>query len=123
MSLTAQLDTIRSAMPGCVLAAYGDSNAKLVLRSSADRPWPQERLDDLCKTASRTLDLFDRLSPKRRQPGHLREAVVARGNDVRIYVGAPAGDLLCCVCRAGADTQQAAQTVRAALAKLMGQDQ
>ena len=123
MSLTAQLDTIRSALPGCVLAAYGDSTAKLVLRSSADRPWPQERLDDLCKTASRTLDLSDRLSPKRGQPGHLREAVVATGKDVRIYVGAPAGDLLCCVCRAGADTQQAAQTARAALAELMGQDQ
>ena len=41
---------------------------------------------------------------------------------LRSYVGAPGGDLLCCVCRAGVDTQQAAQTVRYALAKLMGQD-
>ncbi len=121
MTLSAQLDALRADLPGCCLVAYGDAKAQLVLRSSSDSAWPQEKLDDMCKTGSRQFHLADAMAPFRKGPHAHREAIVATRRDIRVYVGAeaPASDMLCCVCRSGADTAQVLSLARLTLLQVM----
>lgn len=121
--VTRQLDGLRDRLPGCVLAAYGDVSAQLVLRSSADAPWPQEKLDDLCKSGARQFALADRLAPHR-DTDQPRTAVVATRKDVRVYVGGgqASSDLLCCVCSAGTATDPVVEAVQALMAEFMEQE-
>ncbi len=125
MTVSEQLDALRADIPGCVLAAFGDVAAQLVLRSSADSPWSQEKLDDLCRTGARQFALSDALTGFRAAPEGMREAIVATRRDVRVFVAAPApaGDILCCVCRSSAQTGQVVHKARTALSELMGREQ
>ena len=122
MTVSAKLDALRAAVPGCALAAFGDVDAQLVLRSSAQSPWSQDKLDELCKSGARQIRLRAALNPDAVTP---REAVIATPQDVRVYVAAPApaGDVLCCVCRSGVETGQVLRHAKAALSELTGRDQ
>ncbi|MEX0285263.1 MAG: hypothetical protein AB3N23_11690 [Paracoccaceae bacterium] len=125
MTVGGHLDTLRASLPGCTLVAYGDVSAQLVLRTSTDSAWPQEKLDDLCKSGARQFGLVDAMSPFRQSANPTREAIVTTRRDVRVYVGAPgaAGDVLCCVCRSGIDTDHVIHEARAALSNLLDRDQ
>lgn len=53
MTLQAQLDTLREALPSCKSAAYGDLSAQLILRSSTDGMCPREVLNVACQKADK----------------------------------------------------------------------
>lgn len=102
MSLVDKLDALRAAAPGCSLAAFGDLHARLVLRSSALRPWPQERLDELCAQAARCFAAADDpavTSHFASGSGRLDEAILLDPTDIRLFLRSPQdeADLICVV--------------------------
>ncbi len=102
----ARLDALRAAVPGIRLAAYGDLGARLILRSSSDGGWPQDRLDALCHEAeayfagsgaSALVALADGgdWTPM--------QAISLRPGEARVFLRSGCGDagLLCCICDVG----------------------
>lgn len=59
--LAQALGQLRHSDPGCLLAAYGDLGARLVLRADPPGGWPQEALDELCAQASAAYALAHKL--------------------------------------------------------------
>ncbi len=57
VELSAVLTALQAQEPGCILTAFGDLNARLVLRAEPAGAWPQEALDDLCAQACEAFDL------------------------------------------------------------------
>ncbi|MBT8155674.1 hypothetical protein KMP13_17755 [Epibacterium ulvae] len=55
--LSAILTGLHAQEPGCILAAFGDLKARLVLRAEPAGVWPQEALDELCGQACEAFDL------------------------------------------------------------------
>ena len=116
MSVVEKLDALRAAAPGCSLAAFGDLRTRLVLRASAARPWPQERLDELCVQAARCFAAADSAAVT----GHfgagarLDEAVLLDGRELRLFLRSPAdeSDLVCVVCRSVDDFDRLAGLAR-----------
>lgn len=115
MTLVEQLDSLRAAAPGCGLVAFGDLNTRLVLRTSARAPWPQERLDELCAQAARcfastdTGALADHFGGARQT-----EAVLLEPDSLRLFLRAPKdeSDLLCVVCDTVGDYERVAPLAR-----------
>lgn len=128
MTVQAQLDELRAAIPGCTLVAYGDRAARLVLRTSAAVAWRQELLDRLCARGAHSLTAAEQLDVRLTGVGEPPdvpsakgcEAVVATDGDVRVFVGADRadGEVLCCVLAPGADTHVALAKARAVLDRL-----
>lgn len=124
MSISEQLDGLRAAIPGCSLVAFGDLDARLVLRSSSDRPRPQERLDELCAQAASVLSdaagdmMLTQLFGK---SGHApTDAMVLTQSETRIFVRSegPQADVLCCVCDTTDAARQATAAARSTLQKI-----
>lgn len=117
MSIVEKLDSLRAAAPGCSLAAFGDLNTRLVLRTSAARPWPQERLDELCMQAARCFASAD-------SPGvaehfldegeRIDQAILLEPSEVRLFLRAPEeeSDLLCVVCHSVGDFERVERLAR-----------
>lgn len=60
MNISQALDTLRSSFPGCSLVTFGDLATRVVLRSSHDRSYRREHLDELCSQAAGCFALMDR---------------------------------------------------------------
>ncbi|MCA0869800.1 hypothetical protein LCL97_03085 [Seohaeicola saemankumensis] len=124
MSISAHLDGLRSAVPGCSLVAFGDLDARLVLRASSDRPRPQEQLDELCMQAASLLSNTAGETVMQRVFGETGEipieAVVLTPDDVRVYVRSAAeqSDVLCCLCDSAMDAEGAIAAARRVLNKI-----
>lgn len=119
MTVAAHLDALRAAAPGCQVAAFGDLRSALVLRVSAGRSLPRERLDELCAQAAACLTGPGAASV---QAGFLpagaaalREAILLCPGETRLYLRSEQDpdDVLCCVfdtpaaARAGIDAARA----------------
>lgn len=108
MSMTEQLDGIRSAVPGCTEVAFADLSAGLVLCVSADRRPPQEAMDALCALAGDLLDSADsdRAAGLIATPsGRLTEAVAMVPGQTLAFLRSAADpvEALCCVADASVD--------------------
>lgn len=55
-SFITAMDRLREEMEGCQLVAFADLSARMVLRVSAARKPPQERIDRLAELAAAVLD-------------------------------------------------------------------
>lgn len=116
MSVAEALDTIRTEMPGCVLAAFGDLKTKLILRASSRETWPQEELDKIGAQAVRAFGLADRLAASHGGPAG-NDLIVLTSDDTRV-IGRSAvndADFLCCICSDGTRPDHIAASVRAQL--------
>lgn len=124
MGVVEELFSIRSASPGCSLAAFGDLGSKLVLRVSAESDWPQERLDDLCLTAADCFERTDRAVSDGRFGGLEGEvadsAIVLGPADIRLFLRGRSdpSDVICCVCHTPDDIPVVQAAARAALRRL-----
>ena len=104
MNVQAELDTIRTAAPGCSLAAFGDLRTRLVLRVSADQIPPQERLDELCSLGARCFAQADADAVHTYFPGSgndaPNEAVVLGPKDIKLFVRSETDDtdMVFCLC-------------------------
>lgn len=115
MSVAKALDRLRDAVAGCELAAYADATANLVLRVSAQTPWPRERLDALCATGAvqigvpRHPDVATALAACGYQFSD--EVIVVRHSQSMIFATNRANDadLICCVLAPDAPTETAAR--------------
>lgn len=122
MNIAERLETIRQAVPGCALVAFGDLGSKLVLRSSSTVQHPQEYLDQLCAQANHGFYLQDALLEQNTPRGHnAGEVMVVTVQETRIFIRTPdadrtaASDAILCVC----DSEQAARDLVAPAKQLL----
>lgn len=124
MNISAQLDGLRMAVSGCSLVAFGDLDARLVLRASSDKPRPQEQLDELCSQAAGFLSDAAGNAVMTRvfgEPGDApTEAIVLTSDDVRVFVRSPGpqADVVCCLCDSAMDAEGAIIAARRVLTRI-----
>lgn len=119
MSIEEKLDAMRTVAEGCSLAAFGDRQTRLVLRVSSDKPWAQEKLDDLCSQGADCFELADSEAVVEKF-GVAEEgagsAILLNARDVRLFFRSQTddADMICGVFRSSdgmADVSEAAQTL------------
>ncbi|SLN53771.1 hypothetical protein PEL8287_02858 [Roseovarius litorisediminis] len=102
MTIDEELDALRKSALGCSLVAFGDARTRLVLRSSHEKAYHREYLDELCIQAANCFELLDAASQADNDSVQERscEAVVLTASNIRMFVRAEDGgpDFLCCVC-------------------------
>lgn len=117
MTLSSQLDALRLSDAGCRLAAFGDLQASIVLRSSSAASHPQEYLDELCQQACRGFLLLDAASanPGVCPPG--KEILLLTPGEARVFVRAEdgSGDAVLCIC----DNAESARRLTARACELL----
>ncbi|MCP4207137.1 MAG: hypothetical protein GY767_08865 [Shimia sp.] len=95
MTLEDRLHTLRSALPNCQVVAFGDAQARLILKASHASLVPREVLDSLCAEAAECFATADRIGAT---PAQASEAVVLTDEESRIYLRAQnRADFLCIV--------------------------
>ena len=121
MNVIDHLNALRTAAPGCSLAAFGDLSTKLVLRVSSDKTWPQERLDDLCNLAARCFQQTDSKAVSADLLGGdtslVNRAMVLEAREIKLFVRSEAdpADMICCVCRSAEDLEVLTEGAKSAL--------
>ena len=118
MGIVERLDAMRTATRGCRLAAFGDLRTRLVLRASAEKSWPQERLDELCTLAADSVGQADGGGMAELFAGApLDEAIVLGRDGIRLFIRPANGesDVICCVCDTAEALEPLANAARAAL--------
>ncbi len=96
MTIADCLDALRSDIPGCQVAAFGDIAAHLILKASHDASVPREVLDRLCAEAADCFATAQGLEESGNVP---QSSVVLTTLDMRIYLRAPErADFLCLLC-------------------------
>ncbi len=113
MEIAAQLSDLRSAIPGCHVAAFVDLSTRMVLAHDTRSKVPQERLDGL---ADRAVALLDTPITGDVPPDHAI-AISADNQEVFLRAVPKSSDGLCLVC--GHDTDAQAAT-KAGLTLLRG---
>ncbi len=103
--IAARLDALRAAVPGLRLAAYGDLGARLILRSSSDIGWPQDRLDALCVQAEAHFARSGAAGLAGDDGWTPVQAIALTPGEARVFLRGNGGDtaMLCCICDAGPD--------------------
>ncbi len=120
MGVTARLDALRKALPGCSAVVLGDMSADLVLCSSLRDERPQEWLDALCAAGSALLS-----GPLAGAAGGgVTWAAASSGGGVRMFLRLTedGADVLCCVCAGDVDISGAIGLAGRALAAIVGRD-
>lgn len=121
MGSVERLDAMRAGAEGCRLVAFGDLRTRLVLRMSADRSWPQERLDELCSQAAECFDRADsEVFAAEFSEAHLDEAIMLAADGIRLFIRPENGesDVICCVCNDAAALAPLASAARAVLSEM-----
>ena len=122
MPLSDRLDLCRTQVAGSAVVAYGDLDARLILRSSSPTPWARERLDALSAEAARHLRGSAADALAKVSGGRPRLAISMTASETRVFVtdDAGAGELLCSVGDARADVVASARAATAALRDVTG---
>lgn len=118
MTVADCLDALRSDIPGCQVAAFGDVAAHLILKASHDTSVPRERLDGLCAEAARCFAMTEGLGDPK---SATQESIVLTEQDMRVYVHAQGcEDFLCLLCPLESDPDSVVPKGVAALARIAG---
>ncbi len=113
MDVSERLSNLRSAVPGCHLAAFIDLSSKMVLAVNARSNQPQERLDVLADQAERLLSAPDVIieDPAPSQPSaHIPDYVVTSSpENLEVFVrsAGDANEALGLVCAINTDIELA----------------
>ena len=127
MSVSEELESLRSELPGCSLVAFTDLSSKLVLSSSAAVRPAQEELDELSEAAHLALQ-----GPVAEGAAPVWEDGIGQGagmamlltaTEARVVVRQPGenSEALVCVCSPGADLAKAADRGRATLERILAE--
>ena len=120
MGAAEQLNSFRTAVPGCRIATFADLSSGLVLFTSPDTRVPQERLDALCD-AARKLLLNDLPSGLATALGsEVMSAIVPEDDDLLVFVRSANDpcEAILCDCSANVDVHAVVSGAAAALAAL-----
>ena len=121
MDVTQSLDSLRQEVEGCDLVAFADLSSGMVLCHSAATPPPQEELDALCGAATELLtgDVAKGAGAAAgaSDEDHATKALVATGEEVRLYIRAEAEkpEALICVCSPEGDLVRILDCARSTL--------
>ncbi|GAA6181836.1 hypothetical protein NBRC116594_32740 [Shimia sp. NS0008-38b] len=118
VTVSDRLKYLRSDIPGCHLVAFGDSEARLVLKASHDKSVPREVLDGLCTEA---IACFKKAESCTETVSQHNECVVFLASEMRIYLHAQnQSDFLCILCDLESDPDIAVLSGMQVLEKLVG---
>ena len=117
MTLSTQLDAIRSGEPACHALAFVDLNASMVLANSAAASAGQEHWDALCQVAKQLLDGTAVAGDDDNPP--VTNAIVLDPDEVTIFARSSSApeDALCAVC----STQVEVCAILAKMQALLGE--
>ncbi len=118
MTVADCLEALRSDIPGCQVAAFGDVAARLILKASHDATVPREKLDGLCAEAARCFAVTEGIgTPK----ATTQDSIVMTAQDMRVYVRAQGhADFLCLLCPLDSDPEAVVLKGVVALTQLVG---
>ena len=125
MTVSEALDTLRSEVPGCTLAAFADLSSRLVLSSSAASKPMQDELDKLSSAAAEALDgaLADGTTSIWQKDGAEKPdtAMLITGQEARVFLRSPdnAAEALACVCAPDSDIAAVINSGREALQRIV----
>lgn len=95
MTLADRLEMLRSTLSNCHLVAFGDAEARLILKAAHETSVPRETLDHLCEEATSCFAATDLLGA---QGASANEALVLTEHESRVYLRADnQTDFLCVV--------------------------
>ncbi|WP_412553724.1 hypothetical protein [Shimia sp. MIT1388] len=118
MTVADCLEALRSDIPGCQVAAFGDVTARLILKASHDAAVPREKLDSLCAEAARCFAMTEGLGDPK---AATQDSIVLTTRDMRVYVRAQGrADFLCLLCALDSDPDAVVPKGIAALTQLAG---
>ena len=118
MTVADCLEALRSDIPGCQVAAFGDVAARLILKASHDATVPREKLDGLCAEAARCFAMTEGLGDPK---ASTQDSIVMTAQDMRVYVRAQGrADFVCLLCPLDSDTDTVVPKSVAALSQLVG---
>ena len=125
MTVSEALDTLRSEVSGCTLAAFADLSSRLVLSSSAASKPMQDELDKLSSAAAEALDgaLADGTTSIWQKDGAEKPdtAMLITGQEARVFLRSPenAAEALACVCAPDSDIAAVINSGREALKRIV----
>lgn len=118
MTVADCLEALRSDIPGCQVAAFGDVAARLILKASHDASVPREKLDGLCAEAARCFAVTEGLSAPK---AATQDSIVMTAQDMRVYVRAQGrADFICLLCPLDSDPEEVVPKGVATLTQLAG---
>lgn len=124
MTVGEALETLRSEVSGCTLAAFADMSSRLVLSSSAASKPMQNELDALSVAAAEALDgaLAEGTNSVSGHDGSNKPevAMLMTGLEARIFLRSPenAAEALVCVCAPDSDFAKVLESGRDALQRI-----
>jgi len=112
------LEALRSDIPGCQVAAFGDVAARLILKASHDAAMSREKLDGLCAEAARCFAMtVGTGDPK----AATQDSIVMTAQDMRVYMRAQGrADFICLLCTLDSNPEEVVPKGVAALSQLAG---
>lgn len=125
MTVSEALDTLRSEVSGCTLAAFADLSSRLVLSSSAASKPMQDELDKLSTAAAEALDgaLADGTASVWNEDGTEKPdtAMMITGQEARVFLRSPdnVAEALVCVCAPDSDIAAVLTSGREALQRIV----
>ncbi len=120
MTISDRLDDLRKTISDCQLAAFGDAQARLILKASHAANVQREVLDTLCAEAARCFATAKNLSTSETTSD---QCIILTTDDIRIYLRAQARpDFLCLVCKPECDPSQVVPIGLEFLARLSRQE-
>lgn len=112
MSVAQELDTLRSAVPGCSLVIFGDLFSQITLCVSSSTKIKQEKLDAYCVSAGNLLggEMADSVARVLGVPqsGRLAQAAILNPGETQVFLRSPFedADVLCCIGSMQCDVQE-----------------
>ena len=125
MTVSEALDTLRSDVPGCTIAAFADLSSRLVLTSSASSKPMQDELNSLSAAAAEALDgaLAEGSGPIWGGDGTDKPdvAMLLTGQEARVFLRSPdnVAEALVCVCAPDSDIAAVLNSGREALQRIV----
>lgn len=125
MDVTAELDAMRSDLPGCALVAFADLATDLALSTSALANPVQEEMNALSQAAKIALDgaFAEGAAPVWGGDGPAEVAMLLTGHEARVFLRSPGNpnEALICVCAPDAPLEDVVARGRTALDRIVAQ--
>ncbi|WP_294227716.1 hypothetical protein [uncultured Shimia sp.] len=117
MTVSDCLDALRAEISGCQVVAFGDTQARLILKASHDASVQREVLDGLCADAARCFAMAQSVADPTCGSTH---SITLTDRDMRVYLRTNGReDFLCLLCPLESDPAQVLPIGFQALAQLV----
>lgn len=117
MTVSDCLDALRAEISDCQVAAFGDTQARLILKASHDAYVQREVLDGLCADAARCFAMAQSVADPTSVSTH---SIALTDQEMRLYLRANGrADFLCLLCPLESDVSLIIPKAFQALAQLV----